>query len=178
MRKVGNRCFVYQSGAAQSFITACQRRKRSNQIRISNAAVRSRAFGKCVTQAKNQVLLLIKKLIADFNFGKQRCLIELFNGTRLLMLARLLQINAFARTVQRNLALLAAALRTDPTMYGWTEALLFALFANSTAQTGSLSECSVFRHAGVNTICPGENPAGKVVDLLEARLPQEVRRFC
>ena len=94
------------------------------------------------------------------------------------MLARLLQVNAFARAIERDLALLAAALRTDPSMHGWTEALLLTLFANGTAQSATFSaRKSVFRHAGINTICPGEDPAGEVVHFLESRLPQEVRRL-
>ena len=41
------------------------------------------------------------------------------------MFARLLQIWAIARTIERNLALLAAALCTDSSVDGGTKALLF-----------------------------------------------------
>ena len=48
------------------------------------------------------------------------------------MLARLLQIDAVARAIERDLALLAAALRTDASVDGGAEAFFFAGVADGT----------------------------------------------
>jgi hypothetical protein len=74
-------------------------------------------------------------LISDFNFGEKRGLVEFLNRVRLLVLARLLQIDAVARTIERHLALLAATLRADAPVHRRAKALLFALLANGTAQS-------------------------------------------
>jgi hypothetical protein len=46
------------------------------------------------------------------------------------MLPRLLQIDTIAGTIERDLALFAAALRTDAPVHRRTEAFFLALFAN------------------------------------------------
>jgi len=50
------------------------------------------------------------------------------------VLARLLQIRTVAGAVERHLALLAAALRTDFPMHDWAKPLLFAFFTKRAAQ--------------------------------------------
>lgn len=52
------------------------------------------------------------------------------------MLACLLQINAFAGAIERDFALLPAALRTDSSVDCRTEALFFAFVADDAGQIG------------------------------------------
>jgi hypothetical protein len=50
------------------------------------------------------------------------------------MLPRLLQVNAFARAIERDFALFATTLRTDAPVNGGTKPLLFAFFADGAGQ--------------------------------------------
>ena len=85
------------------------------------------------------MLMLIKKLITDFDLWKHRRLIKLFDRSRLFMFSRLLQIYAIARAVERNFPLLTAALRTYAPVHRRAEALLFAFLTNRTAQSDLLN---------------------------------------
>src|SRR5580704_3608863 len=78
------------------------------------------------------VFALVGELIGNLNLQKQRCRIK--PGARLLVLSRLLQIGAVARTIERHLALLAATLRADASVDGGTEAFLLANFTNGATQ--------------------------------------------
>ena len=51
------------------------------------------------------MLLLIKKFVANFDFWEECTLLQLFDWTRLFVLARLLQVDTLAGAIQRYLAL-------------------------------------------------------------------------
>src|SRR5579863_7437276 len=78
------------------------------------------------------MLMFVEKLVTDLDLRKQRCLVQIRYCARLLVLPRLLQIHAVARAIERDLALLTAALRADAAMHRWAEALLFTFFADRT----------------------------------------------
>ena len=59
------------------------------------------------------------------------------------MLPSLLKIDAVARAVERDLALLAAALRADASVDGGTEALFLALVADGTGHPSLIMARSV-----------------------------------
>jgi len=80
------------------------------------------------------VLLLVQKRLADLDVRKERALVKTFDPARLFVLARLLQIDAVARAIERDLALLAAALRTDASVNRGAEALFFAEIADGAGQ--------------------------------------------
>ena len=56
---------------------------------------------------------------------------------RLFVLACLVKIGAVARTIERDLALLTAALRADSSVHRRAESLLLTLFANGTTHRDS-----------------------------------------
>ena len=70
---------------------------------------------------------------------------ELVRRPRLLMLPGLLQIRAVAGTIERHLALFAAALRTNPSMDRGAEAFLFSNVADGARQIGIL----LWQHYGI-----------------------------
>src|SRR5437764_1376764 len=80
------------------------------------------------------MFLLIHELVGDFDLQEQSRGIDLIARARSLMLAGLDQIRAICGTVKRYLALLAAALRTDASVHGGAEALLFTEFTDDTGQ--------------------------------------------
>ena len=84
------------------------------------------------------MFVLVKKLVFDFHLDEQVGRVQVRQAARLFMLARLLQIHAVAGTIERHLALLATALRTDAAVDGRAEALLLTFFANRTAHEMSL----------------------------------------
>jgi hypothetical protein len=57
---------------------------------------------------------------------------------RFLVLASLLQIHAVTGTIERHLALLATALRTNAAVDGWTKAFLLTFSADRTTHGMSL----------------------------------------
>src|SRR5271165_4179163 len=63
------------------------------------------------------------------------------------MLPRLLQVRAVAGTIERDFALLPAALRTDASVNGRTKALLLADFADGTTQAVDSNDYYVMRKA-------------------------------
>src|SRR5271166_5518130 len=84
------------------------------------------------------MLALVGELLGNLDVKEQRGGVELVGGTRLFVLARLLQIGAVAGAIEGHLALFAAALGTDAAVDGRTEALLLANFADRAAQIGVL----------------------------------------
>ena len=84
------------------------------------------------------MFVLVKKLVFDLHLHEQIGRVQVPHAARLLMLARLLQIDAVTGTVERHLALFATALRTDASMDRRAEALLLTFFANRTAHELSL----------------------------------------
>jgi hypothetical protein len=80
------------------------------------------------------MFLLVKKLLANFDLRKQSTLVQLLEGTWLFMLPRLLQVNAFAGTIESDFALFAAALGTDASMDGRAKAFFFAFVADCASQ--------------------------------------------
>src|SRR5579872_5491983 len=82
------------------------------------------------------MFFLVHELIRDLDLQEQSSRVDLIRRSRLLMLACLLQIRTIERAVERHLALLATALRTDAAMYCRTKALFFSDFADDAAQSG------------------------------------------
>jgi hypothetical protein len=74
--------------------------------------------------------LFIEELLSDLYVGKQCIPIKIFKRAWLLVLARLLQVNTIAGTVERHLALLTATLRADTPVDCRAEAFLLAGFGN------------------------------------------------
>ena len=77
--------------------------------------------------------MLVEKLISDFYFQKQGSRIEVLAVVCSLVLARLQQVRTVARAIKRDFALLAAALRANTPVNGWTETLFFPGFADGAA---------------------------------------------
>jgi hypothetical protein len=92
--------------------------------------------------------VLVDELLGNLHFEEQRLAVELVRGTRLLVFPRLLQIGAVAGTIERDLALLAAALGANAAVYGRTEALFLANPANRAAQIGVLLSSIMALDAG------------------------------
>jgi hypothetical protein len=90
------------------------------------------------------VLALIKKLLGNLDFGKQGRAIEFADIAGLLVFTRLLQIRAVTGTVERNLALFAAALGADPPVDGRTKALFLPDVADGAAHWSIIS-CQCFQ---------------------------------
>jgi hypothetical protein len=88
-----------------------------------------------VGQARDQRLELVQKLPAHFNFGKQAAGVKFLQWARKFPLSSLQQVGAITGTVQRDLALLAAALRADAAVHGGAETLLFTGLANCAAHS-------------------------------------------
>src|SRR6185437_6467543 len=105
-----------------------------NEIGIANVAVGASGFSQSVTETDNQVLLLIHEAVPDFHFREEQRRVEFLDWTRLLVLSRLLQIDAVAWAIEGHFALLTAALRTNAAMHRRTEALFLAFFADRTGQ--------------------------------------------
>ena len=84
------------------------------------------------------MFVLVKKLIFDLYLDEQVCRIEIGQATRFFMLAGLQQIHAVTGTIERDLALLSATLRTDAAVNGRAETLFFTLLANCAAHRMSL----------------------------------------
>src|SRR5438876_11755293 len=129
------------------------------------------------------MLLLIEKLITDFEFGEHCVLVQLIYGAQRFVRPRLLQINAFGWTVQRHLALFAAALRADTSVDRGAEALLFASFADRTTQSSSPSfhyvtqrgtDC-LMEDAFQNRLCWIAKPAEKTRRVTNFACPNPIR---
>ena len=78
--------------------------------------------------------MLVDKLVVDVDVEKQGCPVQIACGTRLFMLASLLQVHAIAGAVEGDFALLATTLRTDSSVDRGAEALFFADFADRATQ--------------------------------------------
>src|SRR5580704_7953033 len=87
------------------------------------------------------MFLLIHELVGNFDLQKQARRVDLVRRTRLFVLAGLHQIRAVAGTIQRDFALLAAALRADAAMNCRTKAFLLTNLADGATQSETL--CSV-----------------------------------
>jgi hypothetical protein len=73
-------------------------------------------------------------LLGDFDLRKERTLVERFDVPRFFVLARLLQVGAFAGAIQRDFALFAAALWADAPVHSRAEALFLSSFADGAGQ--------------------------------------------
>ena len=82
--------------------------------------------------------MFLQKLIRDFDGRKQLLRGQIFQAPRFLMLTCLLEIDTVGRTVERELALLTAALRADTAVDRRAEALFLANVADCAAQTKHL----------------------------------------
>src|SRR5580704_8553603 len=128
------RLLVVQSRVHQPLIAGAHRRERGDEISIIQAVIGARRFRQSIGETHQQMLALIGKLLGNFNLQKQRCGVKFIRGARLLMFARLLQIRTVARTIERHLALLATALRTNAPVYCGAEAFFLASLADRATQ--------------------------------------------
>jgi hypothetical protein len=78
------------------------------------------------------MLPFIEKLLPDFNVRKKRRLIEFVEIPGLLEGPPLLQIRAITGAIERDLALLSAALSTNSSVHRRTEPFLFSKIADRT----------------------------------------------
>lgn len=85
------------------------------------------------------MLALIEKLLVHFDIGKESRLIEVPNMARFLVFARLQQVRTVAGTIERDFALLAAALGTDAPMDRGTESLFLPEIADRTTHAPIIS---------------------------------------
>src|SRR5579864_4221862 len=102
-------------------------------------AVLAGGFGESKGQSHEQVLVLIHELVGNFDLQKERGGIDLVGRTSLLMLTGLNQVGAVAGAIERDFALLAAALRTNAPVHSGTEPLLLADFTDRADQRDSCS---------------------------------------
>jgi DNA-binding protein HU-beta len=76
----------------------------------------------------------VEKFVGEFDPGKYFLRRRVFQLSRLLMLARLLQVRALRGTVERELTLFTTALRADASMDGQAKAFFLSVTANGAAQ--------------------------------------------
>ena len=88
--------------------------------------------------------MLVHELIGNFYLQKQSRRIDLVRRPRFLMLARLHEVRTIAGTVESDLALLAAALRTNTSVNSGAKALLFADFTDGAAQSSNFFSIMTF----------------------------------
>ena len=79
--------------------------------------------------------MFAQKLLGDFDGGKQLVCGYVFQPPRPLVLARLLEVNTVGRAIQRELTLLAAALRADAPVDCRAEAFFLANTADRATQS-------------------------------------------
>src|SRR5436190_3545346 len=84
------------------------------------------------------MLVLIEELIANLHLKEQSVLVKLLQQARLFMLSSLQQIDTIRRTVEHDLALLAATLGADAAMNRGAETLFFSFFAKRTTHNADL----------------------------------------
>jgi hypothetical protein len=80
------------------------------------------------------MLALVHKLVGNFDLQKERGRVDLICGTRLLALARLLEIGTIAGAVECDFALFAATLRANASVEGRAKPLFFTNFADGATQ--------------------------------------------
>src|SRR5580765_6955470 len=137
-----------QSRIDKPLVAARHRRYAGEHVAVGEQGILVGGTGQREAQSHDQVLVLIKKLISDFNFQKQGGGVYVLAVVCSLVLARLQQIRTVARAINRGFALLAAALRANTPVDGWTEALFFPGFADGAAhEDDPLSSLWHFRRA-------------------------------
>jgi len=103
------------------------------------------------------MLVLIEELIANLHLREQSVLVKLLQRARLFMLSSLEQIDTIRRTVEHDLALLAATLGADAAMHRGAETLFFSFFAKRTTHNADLLNNYP---TGSSSACPGKLPSG------------------
>ena len=122
-----------QSGIDQRLPGLGQRGEGRNQVNVVQTVVGANALGQSERQAHDQMFVLVEKLVFDLDLHEEIGRVQVSQAARLFMLAGLLQIHAVTGTIERHLALLATALRTDAAVDRRAEAFLLAFFANRAA---------------------------------------------
>src|SRR5580658_2953621 len=139
-RHVGGRRFIDEVRVHQRLVAFRQRTDRRDQVTVGERAIGAGAFCQGETESEDQFFALVEKLLGNLNFGKQSLAILLARPPvlRRRALTRLLsclqKIRTVARAVERHLALLAATLRTDFSVYGRAKPLLFSFFTDRAMQ--------------------------------------------
>src|ERR1700674_667282 len=169
VRQVGRLRLVDQAGVHQRLVALRERTDSSNQIAVHERTIGERTIGartigasalsQSEAESEDQFLAFVEKLlrnlnVGDLNLGKQslaipfaRPLILRVRTVRCRVLTRLQQIRTIARAVERHLALLAAALRTDFPVHGRAKPLFFSVLTDRATQVQSL-ECDYFTTRG------------------------------
>ncbi len=93
--------------------------------------------------------MFINETIANLDLWQQFDVVQLLKRPRLFMLARLQQIRTIAWTIERDFALLAAALRADASMHRGTKTLFLTLFADDAAHEMIVSDIYYVMHTGL-----------------------------
>jgi len=149
--------FVDETGVHQRSVALRERIQSRDQITVRERTTGERtlgagALGQCEAESHDQFLAFVEKLLGDFNIlglscedlniGKQSLaiprarpsIVRVLGCVLACLLSCLQKIRTVARAVQRHLALLAAALRTDFPMHRRAEPLLFAFFTKRATQ--------------------------------------------
>jgi hypothetical protein len=80
------------------------------------------------------MFFLVHELIRNLDLQKQSGGVDLVRGARVLVFTGLAKIGAIARTIERDFALLAAALRTNAPVNRRAKTLFFANFTDRASQ--------------------------------------------
>src|SRR5580765_5517813 len=137
-----------QSRIDKPLVAARHRRYAGEHVAVGEQGILVGGTGQREAQSHDQMLVLVKKLVSDFNFQKQGGGAYVLAVVCSLVLARLQQVRTVTRAIERDFALLAAALRADTPVNGWTETLFFPGFADGAAREDyPLSPLWHFGHA-------------------------------
>src|SRR5205814_723512 len=112
--------------------------ERGDKVAIAECTICPRTPGQGETQSHDQMLVLIEELIANLHLKEQSVLVKLLERARLFMLSSLEQIDTIRRTVEHDLALLAATLGADAAMNRGAETLFFSFLAKRTTHKADL----------------------------------------
>src|SRR6266404_206410 len=151
MRQVGSWRLIDDAGVHQRLVALRERTDSRDQITVHERAIGQRTIGasalrQCEAESEDQFLAFVEKLlrnlnVRDLNLAKQslaipfaRPLILRICMVRCRVFTRLQQIRTVAGAVERHLALLAAALRTDFPVHGRAKPLFFSFFTDRATQ--------------------------------------------
>src|ERR1035437_847463 len=136
VRQVHGGRFVNKTGVYQRLIGLDERTDRGDQVAVQERPISAGAFTQSETESHDEVLAFEQKLLRDLNLGKR--VLQILFGWRLVVgvrvLPRLLQIRTVAGAVERDLALLATALRADFSVHRRAKPLLSTLVTDRTGQ--------------------------------------------
>ncbi len=144
VRQVGGRRLIDEAGVHQRLIALRERTQSRDQVAVRKrttveGTLGAGALGQREAESEDQFLAFVEKLLGNLNLGKQEPRDPAVSSGQLVsvrcrVLPRLLQIRTVARAVERHLALLATALRTDLPVHGRAKPLFFSFFTDRATQ--------------------------------------------